>query len=431
MVRQKTDLRIHEEISVLQKKLSETDIQLTEEKKTQVRLTNEANTKVKELNLVLQAISDEEKAFADEVRSMTQDTERVERDNKKRLKELTAERTALEHHISAMDTLERENDYLRTQIIKLTKEHNENTLFREEEREKIKQRNFDSRMTMEGVLRKEIQTLDTNFKVLAIQSMNDEAMMASNENKGLYAELSRREDVSRNMISEQQASYEEVQRITIEHEVMITAADYYENIINSLNKVVKRQESKEKKLKFDKDKLQDTVQTFETICSDKYTQADYVLELYKKYETLKEKNSRSRKECIKTCQRALRLAITRATEQASAEGKELSKDEEARALEEEKEREAAKAELLNISSLLAKSTSLPLSSSQEVSARSVPSDYDAMWQSSAVKFPQLTGTIRTAVLSDDRHRHSYTFGKKKSKKLLVPKGASASMTNHI
>jgi flagellar biosynthesis/type III secretory pathway M-ring protein FliF/YscJ len=33
MVRQKTDLRIHEEISVLQKKLSETDIQLTEEKK--------------------------------------------------------------------------------------------------------------------------------------------------------------------------------------------------------------------------------------------------------------------------------------------------------------------------------------------------------------------------------------------------------------
>ena len=53
--------------------------------------------------------------------------------------------------------------------------------------------------------------------------MNDEAMTASNENQGLYAELSRREDLSRNMISEQQASYEEVQRITIEHEVMITA----------------------------------------------------------------------------------------------------------------------------------------------------------------------------------------------------------------
>jgi putative IMPACT (imprinted ancient) family translation regulator len=72
--------------------------------------------------------------------------------------------------------------------------------------------------------------------------MNDEAMTASNENQGLYAELSRREDLSRNMISEQQASYEEVQRITIEHEVMITAADYYENIISTLSKVVKKQE---------------------------------------------------------------------------------------------------------------------------------------------------------------------------------------------
>lgn len=38
MVRQKTDLRIHEEISVLQKKLSETDIQLTEEKKVELYL---------------------------------------------------------------------------------------------------------------------------------------------------------------------------------------------------------------------------------------------------------------------------------------------------------------------------------------------------------------------------------------------------------
>ena len=68
--------------------------------------------------------------------------------------------------------------------------------------------------------------------------MNDEAMMASNENKGLYAELSKREDLSRSMIAEQQASYEELQRITIEHEVMITAADYYENIIKELTRVV-------------------------------------------------------------------------------------------------------------------------------------------------------------------------------------------------
>jgi hypothetical protein len=58
-----------------------------------------------------------------------------------------------------------------------------------------------------------------------------------------------------------------------------------------------------------------------------------------------------------------------------------------------------------------------------------------MWKSSSVQFPQLTGAIRTAVLSDDKYKHSFSFHqqqqKKDKRKLLVPKGVSASMTNHI
>lgn len=83
---------------------------------------------------------------------------------------MSAEKTRLEHHISALDTIERENEYLRTQIIALTRDYEENTMSREQEREQIKQRNFDSRMTMEAALRKEIQTLDTNFKALAVSA---------------------------------------------------------------------------------------------------------------------------------------------------------------------------------------------------------------------------------------------------------------------
>ena len=74
----------------------------------------------------------------------------------------------LQHHISAMDTLQDENSYLRKHIIELTRDYDRTVMAQEEEREKIKQRNFDARMTMEAVLRKEIQTVDTNFKVLAV-----------------------------------------------------------------------------------------------------------------------------------------------------------------------------------------------------------------------------------------------------------------------
>jgi myosin heavy subunit len=196
--------------------------------------------------------------------------------------------------------------------------------------------------------------------------------------------------------------------------------------------------SKERKLKHEKEKVQDTVQTYESICEEKSTQAQNIIGLHQQYEMLKRKNSKIRTHCIKTCQRALRLAIARATEQATMGGNELSKDDEVRALEEQQEREAAKAELLNISNLLAQNKDQNQSESQLLlsetgasnSARSDSSDYDAMWQSSAVKFPQLTGAIRTAVLNDDRHRNSYTFGRK-SKKFLLPKGVSASMTNHV
>ncbi len=190
-----------------------------------------------------------------------------------RLKELKKKKTFLEHDVSAIDTIENENAYLHTQIIKLVREYELSLIDQEKERENVKQRNFDTRMTMEQVLRREIQTLDTNFKDLAvcdvlysscihcaynivksnvtnaldfifgqIASMNDEALTASNENKGLYVELSRREEKALEMIEEQQASYEELQRVTIEHEVMITAAEYYETVIDDLARVVLKQE---------------------------------------------------------------------------------------------------------------------------------------------------------------------------------------------
>lgn len=242
MVRQKTDLRVHEEITVLQKKISEMDIQLTEEKKTQVRMSNEANKKIEELNQVERAIKEEQQEFSEKIKSITDETNAIELMNRGRIKELKQKKIDLEHYISAMDIIEDENSYLRREVIRVAKEYDKLLVDQEEEREEVKQRNFDSRMTMEAVLRKEIQTLDTNFKVLAIQAMNNEAMTASAENKGLYTELSRREDLSRTMIAEQQASYEDLQRITIEHEVMITAADYYENVITSTAKAVKKQE---------------------------------------------------------------------------------------------------------------------------------------------------------------------------------------------
>jgi hypothetical protein len=196
--------------------------------------------------------------------------------------------------------------------------------------------------------------------------------------------------------------------------------------------------SKEKKLRLEAEKIHETVHTYDSICKEKFTQAKNILHLHKNYESLKQKNTRGRVECIKKCQRALQLAIERATEQQSHGSERLSKDADMLAQLQARETAAAKAELLSISALLSQakssqhlsSASLGLPTNAREEEEESPSEnYEAMWQSSRVQFPALTGSIRSAVLSDEKHRHAYSF--KKKKKLLAPKGASASMTNHI
>ena len=147
---------------------------------------------------------------------------------------------------------------------------------------------------------------------------------------------------------------------------------------------------------------------------------------------MKEKNRKYRLECIKKCQKALKLSIKRAIEQQTEGSQQLTKDDEALQKIREEEEAAAKAELLNINAMLTKTStppSIPTSTMSTEDHQDTPcEDYEAMWQSSKVKFPQLTGTIRNAVLREAKHKNSYSFGKKR---FLLPKGVSTSMTNHV
>lgn len=74
----------------------------------------------------------------------------------------------LENDIAAFDVIESENKFMHQQLQGLTKQYHIDTLRRSQEAEASKQRAFDARMTMELVLRKELQALDANFKQRAV-----------------------------------------------------------------------------------------------------------------------------------------------------------------------------------------------------------------------------------------------------------------------
>jgi hypothetical protein len=64
--------------------------------------------------------------------------------------------------------VEYDNKYLHNQLKQLTAEYNSLKMQRDREMEEHKQQCFDSRMTMEDILRKEIKALDQNYRERAV-----------------------------------------------------------------------------------------------------------------------------------------------------------------------------------------------------------------------------------------------------------------------
>ena len=90
----------------------------------------------------------------------------------KRIKELNTAKSKILFELSASEVIENENNYLHKLLEQLTIDFHNDTLSRLTEMESYKQRAFDARMTMELVLRKEIQALDFNFKQRAVSPFN-------------------------------------------------------------------------------------------------------------------------------------------------------------------------------------------------------------------------------------------------------------------
>jgi predicted metalloendopeptidase len=84
------------------------------------------------------------------------------------MKELNHKKGKINWEISAFEIMENENQFLHKQLDLLSIDFHNDTLSRSAEMESSKQRAFDARMTMELVLRKELQALDLNFKERAV-----------------------------------------------------------------------------------------------------------------------------------------------------------------------------------------------------------------------------------------------------------------------
>lgn len=439
MPRTKTDLRIHDEISYLSNKISEIEQQLREEKKVHSKLQHQLDTKLQQLNSINDEIKDELTNFSVTSQKFSQETSYLENTSIQRIKELNEKKSKLLWELSANDVIENENAYLHKLLQQLTIDFHNDTLSRSTEMESYKQRAFDARMTMELVLRKEIQALDLNFKQRAIANIEEEASIAAIENRELFTELTHRQQQASELINNQQTIYETLQKIEIEHEVMLTASDTYEKQIVAIQELFDKAERKKNRLERSLDNIQYEVNYNTQQLQQRYESARELLEIKKKYENMKLKKNKIKKKVMKLSQKIISRSMKESEENQERINEKISHmkldEENNNENEYNSDNELSDDELqyeieskilqLNNSGKLKKSNKFEIHEDDDYDPRSA-------WMTTQQQYPTIAGEIREKMITKNikKQNDNQKYNEKKSYKTLLPNYMSVSMTQH-
>lgn len=320
-------------------------------------------------------------------------------------------RTQLEEEVASCDVVEHDNQFLHSELKAVAETYEQLHKHYAREYENKKQYCFDTRMAMEQVLRDEIKNLDINFKTNAVILMDHEAEVANNENRELYAELHRREELSRELIANQQNTYDVLQKLQIEQEVMKTTAQSHEVGITELKDLVYSQHKYSRcfscvlyvtkcrtisKLKEQLEKLQTSVSKHQTILTRKLAHSETLLELDTKLQSILKRKDHYKHRTLK--------CVGRLTDEIIA------------AVEDEQRQYTY--DLVDMAPLASpRPASISPTSPQPATP---PINPDAVWKCTLQPLPQLTGTLRTAML--------HQINEKKTKTTKLPH-VSVSMTH--
>jgi len=149
-----------QEINFLYGKISEIETTLKEEKKVNARWRSDVETKILQLSVVESKIASEKETFKWRKETITGETNAVADLGETRLRALTEKQNDITVEIAEVDVLQSENDRLHERVKVLASEHMIASQQQKLERETRKQKNFDTRMSMDSILRRVLKEVD-------------------------------------------------------------------------------------------------------------------------------------------------------------------------------------------------------------------------------------------------------------------------------
>lgn len=227
-------IRLLEDVSNLKSKLSDTNMQIKEEKQINDRLMAESIARTEHVQSIESKITKEEEKHEWHKQREEDAQQTVEEETYLRMKAIEEEEAELLKATAEHDFVATQNVTLHSWLKSIVAQYELDRQRREEEREIAMQTNFDIRMSMDQILRKTIRNFDNEYKQKAMVKMNDEAQLAKLDNARLFAEFARREETCSTLVKKQQASFEAMMRSKVELEVLETSTLLQEQLVTSL-----------------------------------------------------------------------------------------------------------------------------------------------------------------------------------------------------
>ena len=159
-----------QEVNTLESKISEVESSLKEEKKVNFRLRSDVEKKIQQLMATEESIAREQERFRWQREEILSNTVNVSEKSEHRLKQLSDRYNDISIRCAAFDIIQAENDRLHKQLKDAAFEHYNLSKQQKQERETRKQKNFDTRMIMEQILRKTLKAVDKEYEESAVSS---------------------------------------------------------------------------------------------------------------------------------------------------------------------------------------------------------------------------------------------------------------------
>lgn len=157
------------EIAKIKNKMLELEAQLKEAKKVTARLKDQYDKKEQQISIIDAEIAAEIERFRWRREEMLFSLKNVEDESSEKIKSMKLEEKHLCTEIAEFDFVQYENERLHGKLKDIAAEQKSSSMMQIMERDRKKQKDFDTRMAMEETLRKTIKNVDDTYENEAVR----------------------------------------------------------------------------------------------------------------------------------------------------------------------------------------------------------------------------------------------------------------------